>query len=158
MGHLHASAFGTSIAEKNIEGFIATTNKMMADINDESVYWVDYIWNAKNEIDGSKILDIADLNIYGQEIPESYIVLNRIPITPNMVTLMGVDKGHPTLKIQFDDISLIKFKSSKEEYEKFLEEDLVLTAICKCNKNEWNGKVSPQLLVEDYELDTEWIF
>lgn len=154
----HASAFGTSIAEKNIEGFIATTNKMMADINDESVYWVDYIWNAKNEIDGSKILGIADLNIYGQEIPESYIALNRIPITPNMVTLMGVDKGHPTLKIQFDDISLIKFKSSKEEYEKFLEEDLVLTAICKCNKNEWNGKVSPQLLCEEYELNEEFIF
>lgn len=74
-----------------------------------------------------------------------------------MITLMSPDK-HPTLKIQLEDISIIKFKSSQEEYEEFCAENTVLTAICKCNINEWQGNVSPQLIIEDFELREEWIF
>lgn len=154
----HSAAFGVSLPENRIEEFVQQTNETLKDMNSEPVYLVDYIWRTKNEIDGEKILDIANLNIYGQEIPESYVALERVPITPNMVTLMGVEKGNPTLKIQIGNVALIKFKSSAEEFEEFQQEDLVLSAVCKCNKNEWAGNVNPQLLVEDFELDTEWIF
>lgn len=153
----HSSAFGFSIAADLLDEFVDKTNETLKDMNSEPVYLVDYIWSTKNEIDGGKILDIAALDIYGQEIPESYIALNRIPITSNMVTLMSADKN-PTLKIQIGNTALIKFKSSQEEFESFQQEDLVLSAVCKCNKNEWNGNISPQLLVEDYQLDIEWIF
>ena len=71
---------------------------------------------------------------------------------------MGLDKGRPTLKIQLGDLSIIKFGSSIEEYEKFTEDNQLLTAVLTCNKNEWMGKVSPQLIIEDYELDREWVF
>lgn len=153
----HANAFGIGIAESQLEDFIQKTNKIYKDIDQTPVYWVDYIWNNQT-IDAQKILDIADFTIYGQEIPESYICLDRVYFTPNDVKLMGLEKGHPTLKIQVGNVSLIKFKSTEEEYQKFLEPNRVLTAICKCNKNEWNGIVSPQLIVEDYTLEEEWIF
>ena len=41
-----------------------------------------------------------------------------------------------------------------EEYDKLLSEDgyIEINAICRCNKNEWNGSVSAQLLLEDYEI------
>lgn len=153
----HQGAAGLGIAESKIESFIESFNELYKEVDQKPVYWVDYIWNTRGEIDSAKILAIADMNIYGQEMPESYVALNRIPISADMITLMSADKN-PTIKIQIGDISLIKFKSSQEEYESFQQEDLVLSAVCKCNKNEWNGKVSPQLLVEEYKLDTEWVF
>lgn len=83
--------------------------------------------------------------------------MEDVTLSPSMITLMSRDK-HPTLKIQVGNISIIKFKSSEEEYERFCAEDMILTCVCKCNKNEWNGNISPQLICEDYELREEWIF
>lgn len=75
---------------------------------------------------------------------------------------MGLEKGHPTLKIDLGNgVSAIKFKSSEEEWEKFCDSNKTLTFVAKCNRNEWNGNVSPQLIVEDYELidqEEEWVF
>lgn len=154
----HANAAGLSVEEKNIHALNTAMNQRYSDIDNSPVYWVDYIWNSKNEIDKDKILDIGHMNIYGQEMPESYVALNRIPINANMVTLMSPDK-HPTIKIALGNgVDIIKFKSSQEEYEKLCEEDLVLSGVAKCGVNEWNGNISGQLLLEDYELDTEWIF
>lgn len=153
----HANAYGIGIAESQLEDFIQKTNEIYKDIDQTPVYWVDYIWN-RQTIDAQKILDIADFTIYGQEIPESYVCLEGITFSPGDLKLMGLEKGHPTLKIQIGNTSLIKFKSSEEEYQKFLEPNMVLTAICKCNKNEWNGNISPQLICEDYELREEWVF
>lgn len=75
-----------------------------------------------------------------------------------MITLMGLEKGHPTIKIQIGDISLIKFKASEELYEEICGDNMILTCVCKCNKNEWNGNVNPQLIIEDFELREEWVF
>ena len=52
----------------------------------------------------------------------------------------------------------MKFKSSQEEYEEFVESNQTLTAVCRCAENVWNGKSTPQLIVEDFELKEEWIF
>ena len=52
----------------------------------------------------------------------------------------------------------MKFKSSQEEYEDFAKSNQTLTAICRCAKNEWNGNITAQLIIEDYSLQEEWIF
>ena len=36
--------------------------------------------------------------------------------------------------------------------------NMVLTVVGKSAINEWNGTVTPQILVEDFELREEWIF
>lgn len=75
------------------------------------------------------------------------------------IDLMGLAKGNPTLKITLPNgVSIIKFKSSEEEYEEFCEEDKVLTIIAKCQVNEWQGNISPQLIMDEFELRTEWFF
>lgn len=153
----HEGAWGAAIAKSKLQEFIEKTNELYKDVVFIPAYWVDYIWNSRT-IDSNKILDIAELNIYGQEIPESLVAVKDICLQPSMVTLMGLEKGHPTLKIQVGDISFIKFKSSQEEYEQFCEENMILTCVCKPNKNEWNGNVNPQLIIEDFELREEWVF
>jgi single-stranded DNA-specific DHH superfamily exonuclease len=131
-------------------------NEIYKDVSTEPIYWVDYIWST-NEIDESIILGLADLNIYGQGIQESLIGLKDISLSPNNVTLMSRDKN-PTLKIQVGSLALIKFKSSEEEYEKFTQPNMILTCVIKPQKNEWNGTISPQGIIEEFELREEWKF
>ena len=156
----HENAHGVSIDEDKFKEFLKKFNEQYKDVDQTPTYWVDYIWNSRT-LDGSKILDIADLNIYGQEIPESLVAVEDISLNSNIVTLMGLEKGHPTLKIDLGNgVSAIKFKSSEEEWEKFCDDSKTLTIVAKPNKNEWNGNISAQLIVEDYELteQEEWIF
>jgi single-stranded-DNA-specific exonuclease len=152
----HQSAAGLGIAESELDDFIAAMNKAYENINLEATYWVDYIWY-KNTIDADKILDIGRMNIFGQNMPESTVCICDIPLDSSKVTLMSKDKN-PTLKISVNGVDMIKFKSSQEEFDEWTSGDKVLTVIGKCKVNEWNGKVSPQIIVDDYELTEEWIF
>ena len=71
---------------------------------------------------------------------------------------MSADK-HPTIKIHLDcGVDIMKFKSSQEEYKSFIASNKILTAVCRCAKNEWNGNVTAQLIIEDFQLREEWIF
>ena len=155
----HANAHGLGIAESRIKDFIKATNDLYQNISQEPVYWVDFIWNI-NDINPLDILKIADSKeLWGQGVPEPYIVLEDIPVNDNNVRLLSADKN-PTLKIHLDNcgIDIMKFKSSQEEYEKFIEPNTLLTLVGRANKNEWMGRVTPQIIIEDYELRQEWIF
>ena len=154
----HANAAGLGIANSHIDKFIEKFNKQYENIDQTPVYWVDYIWNV-NTCDPNKILDIGKCNLYGQEVPESKVCIKNIYLPSCKIDLMGLAKGNPTLKITLPNgVSIIKFKSSEEEYKEFCEEDKVLTIIAKCQVNEWQGNISPQLIVDEFELRTEWIF
>ncbi len=152
----HANAHGASIPESRIQEFIDATNKLYENISKEPVYWVDFIWSL-NEINPNTILTIADAKDYwGQEIPEPYVVIKDIPI--NWIQLLSPDK-HPTLKIHLENgVDIMKFKSSQEEYEDFVEPNTYLTAICRCAKNEWAGRITAQLIIEDFILQEKWVF
>lgn len=113
-------------------------------------------------------------------MPEPYIVIRDIPLTS--VQLLSANKN-PTLKIHLDcGVDIMKFKSSQEEYEKFIEPNKYLTevldcgvdimkpksnqekyekfikpnkyltAVCRCSRNEWNGRVTAQLIIEDFYI------
>lgn len=67
---------------------------------------------------------------------------------------MSPDKS-PTLKIALpSNMSLIKFRSSNEEYEKLYSElgCVTINIVGRCEQNVWNGNVSPQVIIEDYEI------
>ena len=52
----------------------------------------------------------------------------------------------------------MKFQSSEEEYEQFIQPNTYLTVIGTCNKNVWNDIVKPQILIDDFEIKEKWIF
>ena len=63
-------------------------------------------------------------------------VLKDIALSSCQIQALSMDK-HPTLKIHLDcGVDIMKFKSSQEEYEQFCNQNSILTAICRCNKNE----------------------
>lgn len=161
----HDGAFGLSIPLQNLDTFIKKTNKVYNGIDFTPVYHVDYIWKQNSLWMNKTILDIADFDIYGQNVPESQVCIQDIALSDCRVMLLSPDK-HPTLKIELPTgVELIKFGSSQEEYEKFLEPEKRVDIVGTCGKNEWNGKVTPQIQISDYELkeyytDDEdlWIF
>ena len=154
----HANAFGFSIAESNLQEFIDLTNQKYANVSQESIYWVDYIWSL-SEVDPDTILQIAEMReLWGQEIPESRIALHRISLSSCQVQLLSADKN-PTIKISLPcGVDVMKFKSSQEEYEQMIKPNAIISLVGTCNKNEWNGRITAQILVEDFELTEEWVF
>lgn len=147
----HQGAFGLGIRQENIPAFIKTTDFYLKDMASEPVYYVDYIWSANN-VSSEKILDIADMNsMWGKDIDESLVAVEEIKVNKNNITMMASN----TVKIILPNgISIIKFRMPDEEYNKLYSENgyIIINAVCKCNKNEWNGNVSAQLLLEDYEI------
>ena len=149
----HDNAFGIGIRVKDLSAFIEKTNELLKDESDEPIYYVDYIYNGLH-INPQDILDIASLaDVWGQDVRESLVALEHLKITKNMVTLMSPDKN-PTIKISLPcGVSLLKFKSSQEEYEKFLADGAIdVDIVGTCNINEWNGNITPQIFIEDYNI------
>lgn len=156
----HSSAFGISIPLKNFRDFIQKTNEVYREIEFEPTYKVDYIWN-EIEANAKTILDIAELTIYGQGVPESKIAVENINLDKANVSLLSPDK-HPTIKVTLKNgISIMKFKSSPEEFAEFTSGNKLLTLVGKPSKNEWMGNTSAQIIIDDFELTEEeevWVF
>lgn len=152
----HQSAFGLGLPAEKVDAFIAYTNEVLKNMASEPVYYVDYIYDGKN-VNPNNIIEIAEMEyLWGKDLDEPFIAIENLFITSDMVTLMSPDKK-PTLKITLDNgVSLIKFNSSQEEYESFLSSKSYcskkVSLIGRCNKNEWNGWITPQILIEDYDI------
>ena len=152
----HQGAFGLGIEEQWIEEFINITDELLTDMPDEPMYYVDYIYEG-NQVEPQHILDIAAYEeFWGKDIDEPMIAIKNLKVSRDMITLMSPDKK-PTLKITLPNkVSLIKFGSSQEEYDRLCPDNdytvVEINVVGTCNKNEWNGWVTPQVFIEDYEL------
>lgn len=157
----HGSAFGLSLPLENFYEFLDKTNEQYKGVDFKPVYLVDYVWNC-DRVNPKYVLDIAELNIYGQDIPESKVVVKDIALDNVNVQLLGEAKGHPTIKISLPSgVDIMKFKSSREEFEEWTSGEKKLTIVGKCSKNEWMGNITPQILIDDFELEDyeeEWVF
>ena len=147
----HQSAFGLGIEEKSIAAFIENTDEVLKDMNSEPLYYVDYIFNEHNA-NADIIIEIAEMDdIWSSSVDEPFIAVKNIKICKEMLNFYKEN----TIKITLNNgIALMIFNTNREEYEKLYSEDgyIEINAICRCNKNEWNGRVSAQLFIEDYEI------
>ena len=151
----HNNSAGLSIPKEKVNDFVLAANQLLKDIDEESVYLVDKIYNEKN-IDSDDILAIAALgNLYGKDVEEPLIAIEKLKITKNMITLLSPDKN-PTLRITLPNkINIMKFKSSVDEYESLSPTDegyIEINLVGSCNKNVWNGNVSAQIFMTDYQI------
>ena len=150
----HANALGVGITDDNFNTFMRYANQELADFDFTPCYKVDFIFNG-GDFRGKDIVEIAELKfLWGQGVDEPLIAIEHINVYGGNVTLMSADKN-PTLKITLPNgTSLIKFKSSQEEYEKLYSEVgcVTINVVGKCERNIWNGIVSPQIIIEDYEI------
>lgn len=154
----HANAFGASLPIDKKSEFIDYANKELANFTFDSQYEVDYLFEGM-EIDNSVIFDIANLKSYwGKGLEEPYVAIQGLTLTPKRVQLLS-PTSKPTIKITLNNgLTIMKFFSSFEEYQSLTrhpEGAITLNIVAKCSINEWNGKVSPQLIISEYEIIDE---
>ena len=93
---------------------------------------------------------------------EPLVAITDIKVDSKGIQYMGSDKK--TLKLTFPGrkTNMIKFHISDEQKELLDPQGgtLTLTAIGKCTLNHFNGTVTPQIMLEDFEINkrTKWDF
>ncbi len=150
----HPQAFGIGFTDENIDKFISYADEALKDIEFTVTYKVDLIYNPQT-IKSKDIIEIGGLKaLWGQNIDEPQVVIENISVTKDMLQLMSRN-ANPTLKIVLPNgISLIKFKSSEEEFESLFSESgcVTITVLGKCEQNIYFNHINPQIIIDDYEI------
>ena len=150
----HPGAFGLSIDEQNIQTFLSRTDQILSNMTGEAIYYVDYIYTP-DKINPNNILDIADLDdLWGKDMDEPFVAIKGLKIKPQDVTIY--DKRGYTIKIDTPSgISLLKFRASEQDCETFQTNNqgyIQVNIVGRCNRNDFNGYISPQIFIQDYEV------
>lgn len=147
----HANAFGISIPDKDLHSFHEYANKALAQYNfGENVYDINFDRLVGSPDLKQLIAAIAAVDgVWGQNNSEPLIRVSHIPIT-NM-RVMGANSD--TVKIESNGIAFMKFhaKDFIEELDN-IQGAAELEVIGRANLNEWGGRVTPQLFIDDYEI------
>ena len=153
----HSNAFGAAILGDKVEEFLQLSNNQLAHYDFNPSYKVDFIFNG-SDFNADDIIEIARLKpLFGQGFEEPYVAVENITVTKDNIALMSRDKN-PTLKIKLDNgCSLIRFKSSEEEYERLCSDlgCVKINVVGRCERNIWNGMTSAQIIISDMEIVSE---
>ena len=150
----HQNAFGICIAADKLESFINNTDKALADMSSEPVYYVDYIYTG-GDVNPQDILTIGGLKeLWGKDFNEAMVAIKDLKVSKNMVQVYR--KTSNTLKITLPNkVNIMKFNATDEECEMlenqtgaYVQMDIVGT----CHINEFFGNVTPQIFMEEYEV------
>lgn len=149
----HAAAMGVGIYKDKVNALVDYSNTVLANCDFSACYDVDYEYMS-NDFKAQDIIDIGSMkSLWGKGVDEAMVVIKGIKITSNNITLMSANKN-PTIKITLQNgTSLIKFGASQAEFETlkssgYTEIDIIGT----CAINEWQGMITPQILIKDYEV------
>jgi len=158
----HASAFGIGISGENLQKFIDKTNELLADFDNTPCYFVDLEVSA-DQLTDNEVFSIGSNNdIWGQGLDEPLIAITNIRLTADDIHYMGEKKN--TLKLTFPGrkTAMLKFNISEDDKEALDpgEGAITITAIGKCSLNHYMGNVTPQVMLEDFEIkkQVKWDF
>ena len=150
----HANAFGLSLNIDGVNDFIEKSDKALAAMETEPLFYVDFEWKGTN-IDKDKILDIgsAGQDLWGQDVDEPFVAIKKLNVSKSQVSVYR--KKDNTIKISTPaGVDLMIFKATEAQCELFTSnEAVVITLVGRCNENVWMGKVTPQIFIEDYQVE-----
>ena len=153
----HGNAHGFSIAENNLDAFIVAMNEKYKDIPREAVYWVDYIWSAA-EVNPNNLLELAEMSdFWGQDMPASQVAIENIDLSQCQIRLCGA-KNNTLRMILPNGLVLVQFGVDENQFEELLQPNTYMTCIVSPSRNEWQGQVSGEGFIDDYILETKWVF
>lgn len=149
----HANAFGISIDDAKLASFHKYANTALADIDfGENAYDVNFTRTAMSPDLGSLIVDVGEAEqIWGQNNSQPLVHVSNITVNPATIRVMGANAD--TLRIDVNGIPFIKFRAKDmiEEIQSH-KSPFVMEVVGKPNLNEWMGRTSPQMFIEDYEI------
>lgn len=81
---------------------------------------------------------------------EPLIFIENIFVTKADTKIIGKNKD--TLRFEKNGITYIKFHAKKEIEELDKYDDIKIDLVGRGNINDWNGYITPQIIVEDMEI------
>lgn len=150
---MHQNAAGFSIPYKKLDAFIDWSNKQLESISlGENVWNVDFQLDANDTNLNDLIYSLDEINkLWGQGFPEALISVNNLRVKNMDITVMG--KNSDTVKISNNGVAYMFFKRTKEEVKKLTQYNMpIFNIVGTANLNYFNGRVTPQIFVKDYDL------
>ena len=156
----HANAFGLSFSNNNLQNIRDYCNLKLCNIN----YTLDNIYEVSYETDLNDpylITIISQIDkwkeIWGNGIEEPLICVKNIPIKNEDIIIMG--NNGDSFKINKNGISYVKFKDL-DFYNKLTSDNQIkyITIVGKANINNWGGRQTPQIFIEDYNIEDIYDF
>lgn len=142
-----AEVYGDSIIQ-----FLEYTDEVLKDMDSEPTYLVDFIYNGEN-VPPQDILDVAHMDdFWGKDFDEPYIVIENLKITKDMFVVYK--KKTNTAKFTLSNkVNLLLFNADDEFCELFENNACVtINVLGQCRENEWNGYITPQIEIKDFEI------
>ena len=149
----HGNAAGFSIKQSNVDKLTAYANEKLKDINfNEGYYEADFVVQGNCSYLADMITDLErGRSLWGQQNDEPIIIVKDITLDVKDVQAIGSYKD--TLKFTFNGITYVKFKAKALLDELFLKSGKInITIAGRGNINNWGGKSTPQILLDEMEI------
>ena len=151
----HDNACGISILDKNLHDFHEYANKALADIDfGENWYEVNFERFAADIDLIALIYDLAaHEDLFGQHNNEPLIHITDINLNKNEIAVIG--KNADTIRIEKFGVTYLAFHA-KDMIEKLANEPsntIKLEVVGRANLNHFAGRTTPQIFIEDYQID-----
>ena len=149
----HANAAGCSIPDKYLSDFHKYANNALKDVDfGEDCYDVNFERPAFASDLSELVTSLGTAGgIWGQQNNEPLLHISQIYIKSSDIRIMGSNQD--TIKIEYNGIAYMKFHA-KDLIEdlKRITDTVELEIVGRANLNEWMGKITPQIFIDNYEI------
>lgn len=148
----HDMAFGQSILKDNVDYFLKLSNEQLSDLDfGEKQYNVNFICKGNTSYLNDLIIDIDKYrDIYSQQNDEPLIYISDINLVKSDIQIIG--SNHDTVKIIKNNIVYIMFHAKDFIAELAKYDNIHLDVIGRGNVNYWGGNITPQIIINDYQI------
>lgn len=155
----HPGAFGVEIPAKNIELAKEWLNAMLADVDMEKVYDVDFEVDAEDlSIPMFQTLD-QNKTLWGHNVNEPLFAIKNLHISSSNARICG--KSQNTIQI-YDDVANVKYVmflcNGKEELYQWIndnwgDDEAVITVIGTLGLSLYEGRLDSQIIIKDARIE-----
>lgn len=150
----HPQSFGLSINDSKLAAFHEYANCQLAEIDfGESIYMVNFVRSVFADDLYNLIVCLSNAShLWGQDNPAPWLHITNIKVDSSAVRIMGAKKD--TVKIEAPNgVAFMKFKADDLIAEiQSRTQPFEIEVVGKPNLNSWNGMITPQIFIEDYDI------
>lgn len=151
---MHDNAAGCSIKDSDLSKLHQIANERLSQYNFGGEYYeVDFERRASEADLDDLIRDLARYKfVWSQSNPEPMIYVKDIFINRSEIQIMG--KNANTWKVTKNGISYIKFFADDviNQCNEIEGNDIKIQLVGKASLNEWMGRVTPQIIIDQIEI------
>lgn len=146
----HSNAAGISIHENQLKSLIDYANFSIPEDGLQNCYYVDYVFNYNEDFRQLALTIASNEDLWGNDVSEPAVVVENIPLSPSQLFIMGANKD--SVKWSVNGVEYVKFKDADfiQELQQYGTFDI--TVYGKFMKNEWGGRIAPQVVISDYNI------